>query len=164
MARDCITARRARGSARGARRGWRSIAPMSATFDDRWSGLWVCDDGRAVRVDRAAEALRLSVTDARGASLAELVGAFVAPDPARALDPDSLPALRLARLRAGGPLQRRALRAALPHAPHRVPDDGAYVLRRRALRPRQLRALRPLDHLALQRLSSPPAHGPSPPG
>jgi len=73
---------------------------MSATFDDRWSGLWVCDDGRAVRVDRAAEALRLSVTDARGASLAELVGAFVAPDPARALDPDSLPALRLARLRA----------------------------------------------------------------
>jgi len=73
---------------------------MSATFDDRWSGLWVCDDGRAVGVGRAGDSLRLAVTDARGASLAELIGAFVAPYDAHARDPTSVPALRMGRVRA----------------------------------------------------------------
>ena len=73
---------------------------MSATFDDRWLGLWVCDDGRAVEIRRSADALALSVTDARGASLAELVGTVVAPDPARARDPHSLPNVRMATVRA----------------------------------------------------------------
>ncbi len=73
---------------------------MNTAFDDRWLGLWVCDDGRAVEIRRSADALALSVTDARGASLAELVGTVVAPDPARARDPHSLPNVRMATVRA----------------------------------------------------------------
>lgn len=36
------------------------------TFDDRLLGLWVCDDGRAVKIARAGDALRVTITDPDG--------------------------------------------------------------------------------------------------
>ena len=47
-----------------------------------------------MEIGRTPDALGPSVTDARGASLAELVGAFLAPDPERARDPQCLSGLR----------------------------------------------------------------------
>ena len=73
---------------------------MSFSFGDRWLGLWVCDDGRGVRIGRAAHRISLSVTDAHGASLAELVGDCIAPYPDHLRDPSCVPTLRMGQVRA----------------------------------------------------------------